>query len=69
MVTLLVMWLLIICVIGAFFEKGWNRICLVLFAIAIAEIKFLPNNKWGMFILVVTLIVNLLMERYDKNQR
>lgn len=63
MIDLLVVWLAFICVLGAFFEKDYNRQLLLLFAISILSVNFMPDVILGNLILLVIIIVWIILVR------
>lgn len=69
MIDIIVAWLVIVCLVGAFFEKGVNRLLLIIVAIFLVEAKFIPHNKLTIFLLVLTAMIIIIIDNFRKPRK
>lgn len=62
MISFIIYWLIFLFLIGAIFERGWNRALLIIYAILFLEFKFLPVNIIGYIIVGLTVLLIIILK-------
>ncbi len=55
--------LIVLCLLGAYFQRGWNRVMLILLAVAIVELKSLAVGIKIFSLTVIAVVIIYFLRR------